>query len=240
MEELDLKEIFSIFWNRKLEIILITLLLIAAGIVYSYFFITPEYKASTTLVLVQSSATVEQTGDGTITQTDLTLNSKLVSTYSEVMKSKAVLRQVVENLNIEGLSEGKIKNNISVKAVKDTELIEITVKNEEPNRAALIANEIAKVFSEKVVEMYNISNLYVLDRAEPNENPSNINHTKDIIIFAFIGIVVAVVYVLIINMLDTTIKTEQDIENSVGLLVLSSIPNYDAEIKSKSKGGRRA
>ena len=60
MEELDLKELFTIFWNRRLEIVLITLITLAIGVIYSYFFIVPEYKSSTTLVLVQSSATVEQ------------------------------------------------------------------------------------------------------------------------------------------------------------------------------------
>ena len=237
MEELDLKELFTIFWNKRLEIVLITLVTIAIGVVYSYFFIVPEYKASTTLVLVQSSATVEQSGQG-ITQTDLTLNSKLVSTYSEIMKSKAVLSQVVDSIGKEEVTESTIRNNISVQAVKSTELIEITVKNLDPNTASLIANKIAEVFSEKIVEIYNISNIYVLDRAEPNENPSNINHTKDLIIFAFIGIAISVAFVLVLNMLDTTIKTEQDVENSTGLLVLSSIPNYEVENKRK-KGGKR-
>ena len=240
MEELDLKELFSIFWNKRLEILLITLVLIGVGIVYSYFFVTPVYKASTTLVLAQSSATVDQTGESGITQTDVTLNSKLVSTYSEVMKSNAVLRQVVSNLSVPEITESRIKSNISVEAIKNTEIIKITVKNEDPNKAALIANEMAKVFSEKVVEIYNISNIYVLDRAEQNEVPSNINHTKDIVIFAFIGIVISIGYVLILNMLDTTIKTEQDVESSTGLLVLSSIPNYDAELnKGKRRGGKR-
>ncbi len=237
MEELDLKELFTIFWNRKLEIILITLITMAIGVVYSYFFIVPQYKASTTLVLVQSSATVEQSGQG-ITQTDLTLNSKLVSTYSEIMKSKAVLSQVVDTIGKEEVTEESIRNNISVQSRKDTEVIEITVKNLDPNLAAQIANKIAEVFSEKIVEIYNISNIYVLDRAEPNENPFNINHAKDIVIFAFIGIVISVGFVLVLNMLDTTIKTEQDVENSTGLLVLSSIPNYEIENKRK-KGGKR-
>ena len=237
MEELDLKELFTIFWNRRLEIVLITLITLAIGVVYSYFFIVPEYKASTTLVLVQSSATVEQSGQG-ITQTDLTLNSKLVSTYSEIMKSKAILSQVVDSIGKKEVTESTIRNNISVQAVKNTELIEITVKNLDPNTAALIANKIAEVFSEKIVEIYNISNIYVLDRAEPSENPSNINHTKDLVIFAFIGIVISVAFVLVLNMLDTTIKTEQDVESSTGLLVLSSIPNYEVENKRK-KGGRR-
>ena len=238
MEELDLKELFLIFWNRKLEIILITLVTIAIGVVYSYFFIVPEYKATTTLVLVQSSSNAEQSGEG-ITQTDLTLNSKLVSTYSEIMKSKSVLMQVVNDLGVENLTEEDIRNSISVKARENTEVIEIIIKNLDPNLAAQIANKTAEVFSEKIVEMYNISNIYILDRAEPNEVPSNINHMKDIVIFAFIGMVISVGFVLIINMLDTTIKTEQDVENATGLLVLSSIPNYEVEIKRK-KGGKRS
>lgn len=237
MEELDLKELFMIFWNRKLEIILITLVMIAIGVIYSYFFIVPQYSATTTLVLVQSSSTAEKNGEGSITQADLTINSKLVSTYSELVKSKAVLSEVVESLGVEGLKEDNIRNNITVQSRKDTEIIEITVKNLDPNLAAQISNKIAEIFSEKVVEIYSISNIYILDRAEPNENPCNINHAKDIVIFAFIGIVISAVFVLVANMLDTTIKTEQDIENSTGLLVLSSIPNY--EVETKRRGGRR-
>lgn len=238
MEELDLKELFMIFWNRKLEIILITLIMIAIGVIYSYFFIVPQYSATTTLVLAQSSSTVDKNGEAAITQADLTINSKLVSTYSELVKSKAVLSEVVESLGVEGLKEDNIRNNITVQSRKDTEIIEITVKNLDPNLAAQISNKIAEIFSEKVVEIYSISNIYILDRAEPNENPCNINHAKDIVIFAFIGIVISAVFVLVANMLDTTIKTEQDIENSTGLLVLSSIPNYEVETKRK-RGGRR-
>lgn len=238
MEELDLKELFMIFWNRKLEIILITLIMIAIGVIYSYFFIVPQYSATTTLVLAQSSSTVDKNGEAAITQADLTINSKLVSTYSELVKSKAVLSEVVESLGVEGLKEDNIRNNITVQSRKDTEIIEITVKNLDPNLAAQISNKIAEIFSEKVVEIYSISNIYILDRAEPNENPCNINHVKDIVIFAFIGIVISAVFVLVANMLDTTIKTEQDIENSTGLLVLSSIPNYEVETKRK-RGGRR-
>lgn len=235
MEELDLKELFLIFWNKKLEIILVTLIAMLIGVIYSYFYIVPEYKASTTLVLAQSSPSTEINTDGAITQTDVTLNSKLVSTYSEIIKSKSVLKEVVNSLNIEGLSETNIKTSTSVQAVKDTEVIQITVKNLDPNKAAQIANKIAEVFSEKVVEIYNISNVYILDKAEPSNSPSNINHSKDIIIFAFIGIVISVGLVLVLNMLDTTIKSEQDVENIPGLLVLSSIPNYDDELKKKER-----
>lgn len=232
MEELDLKELFFMFWNKKLEIILITLMFVAVGIGYSYFFVKPEYTSTTSLVLAQSSSS-GQTGDGAISATDLTMNSKLVSTYSELIKRKAILGQVCENLNIPDSNIQELRGKIKVNSAKNTEIIEISVTNKDPNKAAAIANEIAKVFGEKIVEIYNISNVYLLDRAEANAVPSNINHMKDVVIFAFIGLVIAAVYVLIANMLDNTIKTEQDVEATTELLVLSSIPNYNVEIKSK-------
>lgn len=238
MEELDLKELFSMFWNKKAEIVFIILILMVVGVVYTYFFITPVYTAKTDLVLVQSSSTISQTGDSAITSTDLTMNSKLVSTYSELIKRNAVFGQVASNLNISDEEAEKIKNNISVNSAKDTEIIEIKVTNEDPNKAADVANEIAKVFSEKIVEIYNISNIYLLDRAVAPENPSNVNHIKDIVIFAFIGLVISAAYVLVANMLDNTIKTEEDIEKLTGLVVLTAIPDYETELKNV-RGGKR-
>ncbi len=55
MEELDLKELFFMFWNKKLEIYIITIIALIVGVLYSYFYLTPVYKASTTLILAQSS-----------------------------------------------------------------------------------------------------------------------------------------------------------------------------------------
>ncbi len=51
----------------------------------------------------------------------------------------------------------------------------------------------------------------------------------------FVGIVIACGYVLLVNMIDNTVKTEADIEKITGLKVLASIPNYDTE----AKGGKR-
>lgn len=233
MEELDLKELFMMFWNKKAQIILIILIFIALGITYSYFFITPKYKANTKLVLTQSAINTE---DDSITQADLTLNSKLVPTYGALIKTNNILSEVVANINNPEITIEEIKNNVSVESVEDTELIEISVTNYNPNYAATIANEIAIVFCDKVVEIYNISNTYILDRAEPSSIPYNINHTKDIIIFMFVGIVVAAGYVIIANMLDNTIKTEQDVEKFSELMVIATIPDYTLEDK---RGGKR-
>ena len=77
------------------------------------------------------------------------------------------------------LSEDELKNNVTVSAVKDTEIIKITVTTKEPVNSAKIANEIAEVFTAKVKEIYSIENVQVVDKAEISYTPSNINHKKD-------------------------------------------------------------
>ncbi len=237
MEELDLKELFTIFWNKKAQIILLILIFIAIGIIYTVGFTTPEYSASTSLLLAGSAAKGGNQSN-TITTTDVTLNSKLVSTYSELVRSKNVLGQVISNLGMD-LNYETLKNNIAVANVKDTEMLKITVTTDNPQNAAKIANETANVFIEKIAnDFYNINNVHIVDQAEVNTTPSNINHQKDVVIFAFIGVVVAVIYVLVANMLDTTIKTAEEVEKEFKLPVLASIPLYSAEAQ-KPKGGRR-
>lgn len=234
MEEIDLKELLSLFWSKKTQIILIILIFMLLGVIYTIGFVTPKYSSSTTLVLASNN---NQTTANTITATDITVNSKLVSTYSEIVKSKNIIRQVISNLGMK-LDEDSLRKNVTVSSVKDTELIEITVTNENPSYSAKIANEIAKVFIAKVKEIYNIENIQIVDEAEVETTPSNINHPKDVMIFTFIGVVVACGYVLIANMLDTTIKTAEEVERIFKMPVIATIPLYSFD-PAKNKGGKK-
>ena len=238
MEELDLKELFNMFWTRKIHIILIVLIFCVIGILYSYLYVTPEYKAYTKLLLATSNEGTNN-GSETITTTDITLNNNLVSTYSDLIQSKKVLRQVINNLGI-NKSEDALKNNVSVSAVKSTQFIQINVVDADPTHAKIIANEVAKVFIEEVSEIYKMNNVHIIDAAEEPNAPYNINHEKDIIMFAFVGLVVACIYVLIANMLDTTVKNKEDVEKKIGLTVLVTIPvNNFEELPKARKGAKR-
>lgn len=238
MEELDLKETFNIFWTKKVSIILITLIFIVIGAIYSFIYVSPVYKSETSLILA-TSATGTETNAETITTSDITLNNNLVSTYSELIRSKTVLRKVIDNLNINKTESG-LKANVSVSAVKGTQLIQINVTDSNPNTAKIIANELAKVFMDKVGEIYKINNIHVVDVAETQTEPYNINHIKDFGMAAIAGLVVAAMYVIIANMIDTTVKTKEDVEKKLGLTVLVNIPinNFD-ELTKVGKGGRR-
>ena len=226
MEELDLKELFEMFWNKKIKIILIVAIFAVIGVIYSIGFVVPEYTAFTKLVLAGQSSEA-------ITTTDLTINSKLVGTYSELVTSNDVVRQVITNTGI-NISEEALKSSIEVSSVEDTDVIKISVTNQNPTYATKLANETAKAFMEKVAEIYNINNVHVVDEAEEPQSPSNVNNLKDVIIFTFIGVVVAVAYVLIANMLDNTIKTREEVERLYKVPVIAEIP-----LNLPEKGGKK-
>lgn len=235
MEELDLKELLMLFWNKRIKILLIIGIFMAIGVIYTMGFVTPVYTSSTTLLLAKADNSVDKTD--TITTTDINLNSKLVSTYSTLVQSKSVLRQVISNLGID-LDEEELKKNITVSQEKDTEIIRLSVTNENAATAEKLANETAKVFMQRVADIYKINNVQIVDQAEVSATPSNINHTKDVIIFAFIGVVISAMYVIIANMLDTTIKSAEEVEKNFKVPVLASIPLYNFE-PVKRKGGKR-
>ena len=238
MEELDLKQLLKVFWNKRLHIITIVLVFLIIGSIYSFAFVKPKYKAYTTLVLAQADVMVKDgenaSGQG-ITQTELTLNQKLVPTYSELVKTKNVLREVIRELRL-NVDEDELKKNVTVKLVEDTELIQITVTNRNALDAKNIANKIAEIFSDRIKEIYKINNITIVDEAEEATTPYNINHIKDLAIFMAIGLVVSVIYVLLTNLLDSTVKSAEDIEKELEVSVLASVPMLKDE-KTVSKGG---
>lgn len=234
MDELNLKDIFNMFWTKKFEIILIIAIAIVIGFIYSYVLLKPEYKSTTSILLAKSNTA--QADDGTITSSEITLNQNLVATYSDLIKTDKVLTQVINNLQINKTVE-ELQKNIQVSAKKDTEIIEISVTDADNEMARRIANEAAQVFITQIAqEYYNMDNVYVVDEARAESAPYNINHTKDLVIFVAAGFVIACIYVLIANMLDTTVKSKEDIEKKLGLTVLTSIPMCDFK---KAKGGKK-
>ena len=223
-EEIDLKNVIQMFWDRKVGMVIIILLCIVAGYVYTTFFVSPVYKATSTAILTNN--TEGEDGKTAVTQTEVTLNNSLLSTYRGIATSDSVVSKVISNLGLK-ISAETLKNQISVTSATNTQIIQITVENVDPSLAAKIANEIRSVFTERVAELYDMQNIKPLDDAKVPTTPSNVNHTKDIVMFAAIGIVIAILYVVIANLLDNTVKSSSDIEKAVGLNVIAEIPVYE-------------
>lgn len=239
MEELDLKELISMFLEKKLLIILVIIIFAIIGAIYTLKFIVPEYEASISLVLVQLGTEATTDSATSISTTDITINSKLVENYREIAKSRVVADTVKQNLHLD-IPTSEIQENIAVNSISDTELIRVTVTNKDPKLAYDIATEFAKVFADKVEGLYNIRNVHILDEAQIPQEPSNIHLSKNVLIFAFVGAILVFGYILLINMLDTTVKSDIDIEKALNLPVLASIALTDDNYKKKSKYTKNA
>lgn len=227
MEELDIKEFIEILLEKKWLIIIVTLICMIVGYTYNSCITTPLYKSSTTLLLAKTatenaSIINQEYVNQAITQTDITLNEKLVSTYSELAKSSGILSKVITNLNL-NMTEEQIKKNITISEVDNTEILKVTVANTNSKQAATIANELALVFSERIKDLYNIDNIKVVDIAVATKSPYNIQPKKYGIIGAGIGFVASVVFVLFMNLIKNTARTAKQVERNTNISVLATI-----------------
>lgn len=224
MGELNLKELFYEFWKRKIFVLIMIIFGVAIGMLYSSFLVKPMYKSVTSLVLSKPTTEGGATS-GSITQNDITLNQKLVSTYGEIMKSRTVAKQVIDRLDLK-ISEDELIESISVQAKKDTELLEISVSFSDSEIAANIANTLAEVFTDKVKEVYQIENVSIIDKAEKDDIPYNVNMTKTVVLFAFGFFVISCLVIFIKVYFNNTIKGPEDVERVLSLPVLAVIPKF--------------
>lgn len=227
MEEINIKDLFEFFISKIRIITLVVLIVVLIGAVYSLCFQEPMFESTTNMVLTgtasaSGSTTSKVEGGEAITQNDINLNSKLVATYREIIKSKTVLKDVINTLDLEYTTK-ELYRNITVSTVADTEMISITVKSLNAEEAAKVANKLAEIFSENIKEIYNIENISIIDKAEIESVPTNINVVKQLIIYFLIGFVVACGIVFVLFYFDTTLKDVSQIEK-MGFVVLTSIP----------------
>ena len=224
MEEIDLIELLNYF-KKKIGLIIIIMSAVGIlGCIYTLFIQKPMYNSYTTVILSGSSSS-------SITQTDVTLNKNLISTYAEIVKSGRVLNQVIKELNLD-ISYELLSSEISVTSLNNTEIIKITVNNESADMAMKIANSTASVFTKEISSLYKMDNVSILDYATINESPYNINVLKQLIIYILAGLVISLGTVFMIFYFDRTIKSAEQIEQKIKLPVLGSVQDI-------SKGGKK-
>ena len=219
MEEINLKEVYTYFKFRILWILIAIVAIVVIGNIYTIITRVPMYQSNTTLVLVGES----KKG---YSQSDSVLNQNLIGTYSQIITSRTVLSQVIDNLKLKTTTES-LSKNITTSSVEDTEIIKITVNSSKRKEAAKIADEVATVFSKEVQDIYNLENVTIIDKAEIATSPYNINYVKDNIIYLMIGVVLSFGVVFVMYYFDTTIKSSEVVEEKLGLPVIGIVPKEE-------------
>ncbi|MEK4424526.1 YveK family protein [Solibacillus sp. FSL K6-1523] len=206
---------------RKRLLLIIILLIITAGITagISFYVLTPIYQAQTQILVNQNNNTNEPYSRSQI-ETDI----QLINTYNVIITSPAILNKVIERMKINMLPE-KLKEQITLTNESDSKVINIIVEDSSPQQAVDISNTVADVFKEEIPKLMNVDNINILSVAKLSENPNPIkpNKTLNITIAAVIGLMLGIGLSFLLEFLDTTIKSEKDIEDIVGLPTMGVI-----------------
>lgn len=223
-ETISLKEIAGVIKKRILLIIslIVGAALIAA--VVSYFVLTPTYQASTQFIVSQE----QQDPKVQYSTNDIQTNIQLINTYNVIIKSPAILEDVVNELNLSS-SVDELKSKIQVASEENSQVVTVTATDTDPEQAVNIANATVGTFQEKIPEIMSVDNVSVLAEAELAESPSQVspNPLLNIAIAIVLGAMVGVGLAFLLEYLDNTITTEEDIEKKIGLPVLGVISHIN-------------
>jgi len=218
-ENVEIKRILDIIKAKIIIIVLILISFILLGYMYTYNYVKPEYMSTESLLLMTDSNSENKA----ITNIDLTLNSELIDTYSNIAKQSKVLKQVIYNLKL-NMTEKELLNKLKIETIKDTYIIKVSVKDADAQQSAQITGELSNVFLNEIQSLYNLNNIGIIDEAKVPIEPYNINHMRDFAIFIVIGIIAISIYIGVIYVIDNTIKTEKDVEKYVKIKTLGKVP----------------
>lgn len=235
MEEINLKDFF-IYLKRYIWLFVVAVVVAVAGVaVYDLTIKKPIYQASTTIVIAKSS---DGANNSTTTLNDVNASQKLTTTYSEIAKSELVLNQVVERLELP-VTGKELSKNVTVKPVEDTSILNVQVKDLDPEQAARITNEIANVFTEQITEIYKLDNVSQLSIAEVPSVPANNTLTRDLILVVVIAMFGVAGIAFLRFYLDDSVKHNDDVEKVFGLSMAGQISENSAKDKKNNRGKKK-
>lgn len=222
-ETIDIREYFEMVRKRIWMIIGVSAFFMAVSAAVSFLVLEPVYQTSTTLMVNKAKDDI----DKIIDYQDVMLSQKLVNTYGEIAKSKAVMGRVAGEIGIKSMNANSLVGKVGVTPVKDTEIMRITVSDTDPALAVRIADTTADVFMEEVSRIMNVDNVQIIDRAEMPVLPVKPNKMMNVAIAGVLGAMLGIFIAFMIEYLDNTIKTPEDIEKNLGIQVIGMIPMFE-------------
>ena len=222
--EIDLSRVFEIVKKHFKPFALIILATSVVAALVTLFLIPKKYTAETKLIIVQKSNPDSQQ----ISYNDLQTSQKLVNTYSEILKSEAISDEVIQNLKLDDLDTEGYQKIVKISSVKDTEVITVAVTSKDSKEAATIANEVVRVFQDKIYSIMNIENVTVLNSAKVPEKKSSPSTMRNTLIGFLLGCVIdgCIVVYLLLN--DRNIRTEEEMKQIFDYPIIGLIPDMNA------------
>ena len=227
----DLLHIIKSLWKKAWIIAIAMILVGVIGFSIAAFAITPTYSSSV-MLYVNNGMSV---GDiFQLTSSQITGARSLVDTYIVMLQNRTTLNKVLEKADVDYDFED-LEDMIKAESVNGTEIIRITVTSTDPYEAAEIANAIAIVLPARISEIIKGSSMEVVDSAAVNLKKVAPSVTGYTVVGMLIGAIISVLVLIVIDMRDDTIRSEEYILQNYDYPILAKIPDL-ANTDSKSYG----
>lgn len=228
MEEntISLQEIAYALKKRWKLIALITIAATLVSAILSFFVIKPQYEATTKL-FIGKQETSQNTAN--YDNNDIMMYQKLMKTYAELVKTSDLVTNAVKGANLD-YNQKEIKGiltNLNVTPSADTQILDLSFKGENPKEVLKITEAITNEFISESKELIPNGNVQIIQKAQLPEHPVSPNKKLNILIAFFLGFMVGVGVVLLIEYLDNTFKSREDLEKTLDLPIIGTIPDYD-------------
>lgn len=219
-QEINLgKLVMSVLRMWWLILIMVTVGAISAYIVTANY-ITPTYEARATLFIGKDTDVLSS-----ISMSDLQIDNKLVLDYRELIRTKLVANQVIEDLNL-NISYERMITRLGVDTISDSRFVGVTYVDTDAQRAAMVANRLSETLVIKAQDIVGVDNIQIVDYADAPKAPTSPSMLINVLMAMIIGFIISLVIIFILHKLDNRLKTKNDIEELTGLTVLSEIPKF--------------
>lgn len=245
--EVDLKRLWKAALRKLWLIMLVSLVCGALALVGTIYLITPQYQSSALFYVNNNSLSVGGTAVN-IDSGDITASKSLVETYIVILNSREVLEDVIDYADV-NYSYAQLKSMLSASSVNSTEIFEVVITCPDPVEAERIADAITKILPDKISDIVEGTSAKVVDYAILPSSPSSPNRVTNTALGFVIGFVVSVALIVLRELFDNTVRSEEDIEQSCSHPILASVPDmlasskggyyYDGYVKKKSAKSKK-
>lgn len=223
MEEqvISLSEIFEALKKRWIMIVTITVAATLISGVLSFFVIDPVYETSTKLFIGK-----EESDEAAYNTNDIQMYQKLLQTYAQAIKTKDLVGRAINELDYD-LEAASVVSALTVTPVTDTQILQIKYQSKDPEEAVDVLKNITAEFIVTSKELVSNGNVRVIEEVELPESPVSPNKKMNIAIAFLLGLMVSVGLVFLIEYLDNTYKSKEQLEKELDIPVLGTIPDID-------------
>ncbi len=227
-EQFEILQFIKILGKRKAIIVLGTIICLLGSVVATSL-MTPKFEASVEMLVSQGQIAPGNQSLGESYQA-LLLSERLAMTFKEMISSRTLAERVISKLELPLLPED-LQKKVGAKLVKDTELIEISVTDDNPVLVKNIANAYASEFiniTKEVIPSSALINVKVVEPAVVPLDPVKPNASLNVILGLLVGLMASIGLAFLLEMIDVTIKEQEDVERLLGVPSLGKIPRGES------------